>query len=530
MVTKHLLYLLLLSFVSVVLLSCSIDEEDGRSKDALILDQIGMLDNVSESIEKQLFFIRDTYQIEVVLTLLPKTGNQETIKELSARLFTKWDIGRNYDGRGLLLVLVDDEKAVRVEVGSSLEGIFTDLFTGHIENKQLKSYYLSNQLEIGLVAVIEEIEARAHLLANEEAVDEKIKRLDLKFLSAGGGADVELTKYEATEVASAKGKYSAANTPDQAWQTLIQSWREKNRDPDIGIYTPITRLIYRAYVNQPDTRFEEDVRVWGNKPYEIIKNNDYAVVFFGKKKGWNNAPFLFSRTNEGWQFDMVHQRKIVRMGGSPYWGIERGTHPYINLLSRCPYWMGQDIPWQEDDVYDINNDNITAQRILTLEKQLKANGDDFNTLFEVGKLYTITSLGQQRITLLNRAKQLRPDNPLVLKYLAIAHVDAHYQYNTALELMDNYVNLLPKDPFGHFYRGYLLMMLNKPEEAIKSFEAGLLLEPESIYGMSKLARAYLARGEENDIHQANKIIEQLTQIAPNHIRLKWLKSDHNIDN
>ena len=74
------------------------------------------------------------------------------------------------------------------------------------------------------------------------------------------------------------------------------------------------------------------------------------------------------------------------------------------------------------------------------------------------------------------------------------------------------------------------MMLNKPEQAINSLEAGLLLEPESIYGLSKLARTYIARGEENDLHQANKIIEQLTQIAPNHIRLKWLKSDRNIDN
>ncbi len=121
---------------------------------------------------------------------------------------------------------------------------------------------------------------------------------------------------------------------------------------NIKTYTPVTRLIYRAFTNLPDRRFEEDVRSWGSKSYKIISNDAFAVVFFGNKKGWENAPFLFCRTEEGWQFDMVHQRKIVRMGRSPHWGIERGEHPYIHLLSQCPYWMGQDIPRRGPDVYD----------------------------------------------------------------------------------------------------------------------------------------------------------------------------------
>jgi len=504
---------------------CSGEGNEERPDNTLIIDKAGKLADISESLARQLSLIRDNYQVEVVLAIVPGTGNQETVREMAARLFTQWDVGRNYNGSGLLLLLVEDTKTVRLEVGSNLEGVFTDAFTGYIEDKQLKSYYLSDQLEIGLIAVIEEIEARANLYAHDEAFTEKIPALDLKFLSGGGGADVDLAEYQRVETHAAGGKYPAAETPDQAWQTLIQSWREKNRDPDIGVYTPVTRLIYRAYVNQPAKRFEDDVRTWANKPYEIISNNDFAVVFFGNKKGWENAPFLLCRTSEGWQFDMVHQRKIVRMGRAPRWGIERGEHPYIKLLSRCPYWMGQDIPWPAENRYDVNQDQLTAKRILALEQQLKKSPNDFDILLELGTLYTTTSMGRQRITLLNRANTLKNNQPEVLKNLAIAHVDAFYQYQTALKFMDKYVQLQPLDPFGHFYRGYLQLMENHVDEAIQSFEKGLQQAPDNIYGLSKLARAYHKRNRNDDTQHVSDIVNRLETIAPQHIRLKWLKYD-----
>lgn len=502
---------------------CFDNEKTERSKDVLILDNAGVLQDISESVEKQLFHIRRDYDLEVVLATVTTTGKNETLQEMTARLFSQWHVGRNNDGRGLLLLLVDREKEIRIEVGLALEGVFTDLFTGYIENKQLKSYYLSGQLEIGLVAVLEEIEARANLMATDEATANRINSRDLKFLSSGGGADVELTKYEPVPVVDADRRYPAAQSPDEAWQTLIQSWRDKNRNPDIGVYTPVTRLIYRAYVNQPNSRFEQDVTSWGSRAYEIIQNGDYAVVFFGNKKGWENAPFLFCRTKEGWQFDMVHQRKIIRMGRAPFWGIERGEHPYITLLSRCPYWMGQDIPRRGEDIYNVADDNSTVQKILALEQQLEKNRNDFATLLKLGKLYTLTSMGQQRLDLLNKANELEQDHPDVLRNLAIAHVDAHYQYKTALQLMDRYVRLRPEDPFGHFYHGYLLLMEKQWGKAINTLKEGLTREPANIYGLCKLARAYHARGERGDQNRAADILAKLTKMAPDHLRVKWLK-------
>ena len=519
---KQQIFLPALFTFLLIIWGCSDSSREGRPED-LVIDEVGVLGAVSESAERSLGHIRQDYGIEVVLAVVKSTGNRETLKEMAARLFTEWDVGREYDGRGLLLLMNDSEKEVRIEVGLALEGIFTDLFTGYIEDKQLKSYYLSGQLEIGLVAILEEIEARSNLMSLDEASADRINALDLAFLSAGGGADVDLKDYGKERVTNYGGNYPAGQTPDQAWQTLIQSWRDKNRNPDIGVYTPVTRLIYRAYINQPESRFEQDISTWGGKSYEIIKNDKNAVVFFGNIKGWENAPFLFCKTGEGWQFDMVNQRKIVRMGSAPRWGIERGEHPYIDLLSRCPYWMGQDIPLRDEDRYRVEEDNTTVSRIVALEQQMKQNSDDFRTLLELGVLYTRTSMGQKRITLLNEADSLQPDHPDVIRSLAIAHVDAHYQYKTALNLMDRYIALRPQDSFGHFYRGYLQLMNNLPGKAIQSLEKGLSLEPANIYGRCKLARAYQARGEKGDHSRALGILENLEMTHPGHLRVSWLK-------
>ncbi|NNF45323.1 MAG: hypothetical protein HKN69_01005 [Desulfofustis sp.] len=513
---------LLAGLVLVSLVACS-GEEGLKRGSNLLLDEAHLLTDINESIEGYLNRIRTNYGIEVVLVTLPSVGTGESLKEASSRLFTEWDIGRDYNGQGLLLMLTEQDKEVRLEVGSALEHVFTDLFTGYIETKQLKAYYLSDQLEIGLVAVVEEIEARAQLVSRELADAAAISSRDQKFLSAGGGADVDMKEFKADTVTSGDRIYPAGNSPEEAWQTLIDSWRDKNRNPDIGVYTPITRLIYRDFTNLPDRRFEEDVRTWGTKPFEIITDERYAVVFFGNKKGWDNAPFLFCRTEEGWQFDMVHQRKLVRMGRAPAWGIERGEHPYIGLMSRCPYWMGQDIPLIESEVYSVARDKETAARILFLENRLESGFDDFSTIFELGRLYTITSMGQKRISFLNKARSMQPDHPEVLKFLAIAHVDSHYQYETALPLMKRYVELRSEDSFGHFFLGYLYLMLDQSDQSIKSLEEGLSWNPDNVYGLCKLARAYLDRGEKNDRDRAEEILDRLIAMAPDHIRVGWLR-------
>ena len=460
-------------------------------KDVYIYDYAGILEDTRESTGRYLEIFKTDYAIEAFIVTTPALPPTHTVESLGAELFSNWKIGQNTDGRGILLFLTDKEKLVKIEVSYELEDVFTDIFCGYIEDKQLKAYFLSDQVDIGLVAVLEEIEQRAQIKHQADFTAADIDQLDNELLSGGGGAKRQLTEYRAETVSPVGQNYPAGRSPDEAWQTLIRSWEDKVRDPDLGVYTHITRLAYRDFQNLPDSRYEEDVLTYKGKPYEIIQNDRHAVIFFGKKKGWENAPFLFGRTEAGWQFDIVRQRKYVRMGKSPNWGIERSDYPYIELLSRCPYWMNQDIPLEGDDIYRIQDDRMLADEIRSLEAAYNEDQENFQSVMQLGRLYTITSLSpKKRIAYLKRAKQLNPESPEPYKYLGIVYLDAFYQFESAIREISAYVQQNPQDVFGRNYLGYLYFLLKKYDKTIQHLNAAIELRPDNCYAYAKLARTY----------------------------------------
>jgi tetratricopeptide (TPR) repeat protein len=471
--------------------SPALPESRPSGQNRAIFDKAHLLDDIKSSTAKHLALIQADYAIEAMIVTLPSLPPSHTIESLAAELFSQWQIGGATGGRGLLLLLSDDEKLIKIEVAYELEDVFTDMFCGYIEDKQLKAYFLSGQVDIGLVAVMEEIEKRSRIKHQQDYTPAQIERLDTELLSGGAGAKRQLADYREEEVVAQGQFYPAGSTPGKAWQTLIRSWENKVRDPNLGVYTGVTRLAYRDFKNLPDSRYEEDAATYKDKPYEVIQNDAYAVIFFGKKKGWDNAPFLFCRTAAGWQFDIVHQRKYIRMGRNPHWGIERADYPYVDLLSKCPYWMNQDIPREGGDIYRVEDDHYLAGEIQRLEAAYANHPGDFETVMELGKLYTITSLGpKKRISLLKKAKALNPESPEPFKYLGIVHLDAFYQFGPAIKEMEVYVRRKPEDVFGHNYLGYLYYREKRYKSALKELNQAIALREDNCYAYCKLSRTY----------------------------------------
>ena len=257
-----------------------------------VYDYAGILADIQESTEHYLNILKTDYAIEAVVVTSKALPPSHTIESFAAELFSNWTIGQKTDGRGILLLLSEQEKLIKLEISYELEDVFTDIFCGHIEDKQLKAYFLSDQIDIGMVAVMEEIEQRAQIKHQAEYTVADIDQLDTELLSGGAGAKRRLTEYQTETVSPVGQNYPAGSSPEEAWQTLIRSWQNKVRDPNLGVYTQITRLAYRDFQNLPDSRYEEDVQTYKNKPYEVLKNSRYAVIFFGKQEGWENAPLF----------------------------------------------------------------------------------------------------------------------------------------------------------------------------------------------------------------------------------------------
>ncbi|MBW1802548.1 MAG: TPM domain-containing protein [Deltaproteobacteria bacterium] len=504
-----------------------------RSGKVLIFDHANILNDASEYCNRYLRSIRDDNHLEALIVTVPTIGDHWTIDGLANKLFENWQIGRDTNGRGILFFLVNDEKQVRLEISAELEDVFTDGFTGYVEDLHLKAAFLGGRIGTGLMGLMEELEKRAQLKDDGGYSQETISKLDMEFLSQGAGARRDLTRYKEEKVLSVGRQYPAGATPEQAWKTMIQAWKNKVRDPNLGVYTRMTRLAYRDYRNLPDSHYEKEVSTYANKPYEVIQNKDHAVIFFGNKKGWDNAPFLLCRTEEGWQFDIVRQRKYIRMGRSPLWGIERTDHPYVDLISRCPYFMGQDIPLEPEDVYKLKDDRRIAERIMALEKDLEAQPDDFDILMELGKLWTITSGSRSRIEILQKATKLNPQAPGPHKYLAISHVDMFYQYRTAIQELNRYMELKPGDPFAYNFLGYLYLEENEYKKAIAALEKAVDLQPDNCYAYCKLSRAhamiFLGQGKLDPRRNAHvdacrKMLRKAeTTLTTNPRRVRWLK-------
>ena len=501
--------------------------------DAYVYDYGHLLRDVSESANAHLAGIKKQYAIEGVIVTVAELPSGFTIETLAVELFSKWNVGGQTGGRGFLLLFSGKEKRIKLEISYELEDVFTDIFCGHIEDKQLKPYFLSNQLAVGLIAVLEEIEQRAQMKHQAGYNTSDIEILDRKLLSGGAGAARQLTAYQPAQITPTKNQYPPGDTPASAWSSLLQAWKDKARSPDLGVYTAITRLAYRDFQNMPDSRYDEDYRTYHNKSFEVLQQDNYAVIYFGKKKGWENAPFLFCRTETGWQMDIVHQRKYVRMGSSPHWGIERADYPYVDLLAKCPYWMKQDIPWDESDRYRVKDDGRLAAKIKQLEKAYGENPQDFQTVMQLGRLYTMTSLSpKKRISFLKQAKQLNPGSPTPYKYLAIVHLDAFYQFESAIKEIREYVRRRPEDPFGHKYLGYLYLLVKRYQEATHELQIAIQLEPESSYAYAKLSRVYAGlymQSSESDPARAGYRKKALSMLArsqavesPDLRRVKWL--------
>ena len=539
--------LLSILFLGWLLISCGQNDQPGLddfleqrpANDSVVVDQVGLLQDVRESTERYLMTIKGRYGIEILIVALPSLENHYTINEAAAHLFTNWKIGKGNDGRGMLLLFVDDEKKVKLEMSYDLEDVFTDAFTGHIQDVQLQPRYTSGQLEIGFISVMEELESRAQVKYKDDYTKASIAALDLDYLSQGAGAGKNLKTYRnrsenlpPPSIEPFNTAYPAGARPADAWQTLLQSWRDRVKDPALGVYTPLTRLAYRDFTHRPDASLNKQYATYASKNYTVRQEGNAAVIDFGKKEGWANAPFLFCRTGEGWQFDIVHQRRFIRMGKAPHWGVEFSEHPHMNLLMDTFHFRGQDIPVEGDDRYTIDRDRELADRILACEARIDHAPDDTDAMLALGRLYTISAMGSKAIPLLKRVLRQSPDSLSAMKYLAIAHVDAHYQYDSALALLADYIKGAGNDPFGHNFSGYIHYCKKAYPKAAQAFERTLAIDPDNAYAHFYLTYTYawlysdasaLNPMKKNYRERFNRHREKTRSFATTHpLRVLWL--------
>ena len=136
--------------------------------------------------------ILDTSTIDQITGVISEVNNQTTaeiavvtidnlqgitIEEYAVELFEKWGIGKKEKNNGILLLISEEDRKLRIEVGYGLEGVITDLESGRIIDNiivpQFKAGDYNTGTYNGVIAIANEIYADAGLpAAGEVAVVE----------------------------------------------------------------------------------------------------------------------------------------------------------------------------------------------------------------------------------------------------------------------------------------------------------------------------------------------------------------------
>ena len=467
--------------------------EQRPEEDRLLFDYTGLLEHYREGTRKYLDGITRQFHIEAVIVSLPDLGTARNIEELAVDIANRWQIGREYEGRGLLLLLVNEGKQVKLEVAYELEDVFTDAFSGYIEDLQLKPYFLRDDLGTGLIAVMEELEQRAQLRHQDDYTPGLISQLDAEMLAGGAGARRQLGRYRDMDAAAELTTYDAADgarTPQDAWRIMLAKWAGKGTGIKADIYTEMTKLAMGDQ-NRPDERTRAALPQWQDAAFEVLSDENHAVISFGNRKGWNNAPFLFCNTAAGWKFDIVHQRRLVVMGSNPDWKVEQGNYPYVNLLDQVPQSTGKDLPLEPSDLYSCMRDEQIAGEMRALQQRLETSPDHFDTVMALARLNIISGQRPNHVTpLVKRAKQLDPASALPYKYSAIYNVNSFFQYETALQDIETYIDRQPGDAFGYNVKGFLHYRLGNYRKSIDALEQALELKADNVYAFALMSRDY----------------------------------------
>jgi uncharacterized protein len=120
-------------------------------------DFAGMLPpNSAQQLEEQLRqFERDTGHQIVVLTIPSLEG--DPIEDFGIRVGDAWKIGQKGIGNGVILVVAQKERRIRIEVGRGLEGIMPDAVASHIIRDVIAPRYRQGDYSGAIKAGIDSI-------------------------------------------------------------------------------------------------------------------------------------------------------------------------------------------------------------------------------------------------------------------------------------------------------------------------------------------------------------------------------------
>ena len=310
MVQKSVAFLLM----AIVVAFCSC--QSGES--SFLEDQAGILtDNEKQKVVDYNEVLLSELDIHFKLIILGSAA--DNIDQTAAVLFG--ELGSQTGRAKGLLYLVDPfGEQVRIEVGYDLEQVFTDSFTGFVEDKQMVPFFERGKVGVGVLAATELFVSRMIRAVDGHAFDPGIELADLSYYSGGGGAKTAVIfgSKELHEKPVSENSYTAQSSPGLALKEYMKVLQRREKDPNLALFTPETRGFFSKWVVTDAQQANELHALEKSGPGKTFVSGDLAVIRFPVEQR-TQAPYFLQKGPEGWMLDFWTMTNVIRMNHKNMW-------------------------------------------------------------------------------------------------------------------------------------------------------------------------------------------------------------------
>ncbi|MEJ2199572.1 MAG: TPM domain-containing protein [Desulfuromonadaceae bacterium] len=315
---------LLVALGAVALLSAC----RNRQEPSFVDDQAGLL-QPEQLVRINRFHDRLLQDLDIHCQLTILAEPAMDLEQTALQLVEQLQLGKTPQGaRGVLLLIDPTGQQMRIEIGYDLEGIFPDGFVGYLEREQMTPFFAAGRVADGIEATVELLVARAlgEISANPNKLPE------LPHLSGGGGARSTIaigTEIPTRPVPQDRDQFAAQPSPRQTLLRYIDVLRQFIKDPELGIYTPDSRIFLRQWLvtNAQQTNERQDLE--RSLPrIETRISADLAVLRFPIDTR-QTPPYLLRRADDGWQLDLAAMHQLIGFNHKNQWFFRSLQHEFM---------------------------------------------------------------------------------------------------------------------------------------------------------------------------------------------------------
>jgi uncharacterized protein len=225
---------------------------------------------------------------------------------------------RSASGRGLLLVIDSAGGRVRLEVATSLEGVYTDAFVAYVQTRQMAPFFAAGRVADGILATTELIVGRA-----QEARAGRAFALPMEAQSMGGGASVAAAIGSAAD----PGEEFRQQTQrmDVAGLDALgvvgayhESMARRDARTDLPLYSAATVAMLGKWVITP-AQMDNVVKTYRDCVVDGVRiQADVAVVRYRVDQR-RCAPYFLRREQQAWKLDLAMLSTAVRFNHENQW-------------------------------------------------------------------------------------------------------------------------------------------------------------------------------------------------------------------